>query len=76
MKLSDDVIIEKFKVAFWNTFWAKLTLIGTLEVLLQSSVVFARPEPTLSNYGHLIFWAIYLIVVLIIRYEKEWNVKR
>ena len=72
----DDVLIEKFKIAFWNTLWAKFTLIGSLEVFLQSTVLIARPEPTLSNYGHLIFWTIYLIVVVIIRYKKEWNVKR
>jgi len=73
MKLTDDILKEKFKVAFWNTFWAKLTLIGTVEVLLQSMVLFSQTEP---NYIHLIFWTVYLIVVLIIRNEKEWTVKQ
>ena len=66
-------IIHIVRRSFWGGLWAYLTLIATLEVLLQSLICYIQNDWTLNNLWHVIGWAVWLLICIIVRIVRREN---
>lgn len=52
---------------FWSGLWAKLMTIGMIVLILQLMIRYLAGNWELHKMGHVIGWAIWFIVCLIVR---------